>query len=131
MPVPTLMPVPAKIVCVIDDDPSVRRSTGALIRSLGWGAAFFSSAEGFMAHPSHTAYDCLICDIALEAISGIELLRRLRAAGLHTPCIFVTANATSRCREQARKHGAVCMLDKPVDPDDLVGWLSRVLNTAP
>lgn len=83
-----------------------------------------------MAHPSHTAYDCLICDIALEAISGIELLRRLRAAGLHTPCIFVTANATSCCREQARKHGAVCMLDKPVDPDDLVGWLSRVLNTA-
>ncbi|WP_249359687.1 response regulator [Cupriavidus sp. 2SB] len=122
------MPVPAKIVCVIDDEPSVRRSTGALIRSLGWGAAFFSSAEGFMAHPSNSAYDCLICDIALDAMSGIELLRRLRAAGRQTPFIFVTAHATPYHRDQAAQHGALCMLDKPVDPSDLVGWLSRVLG---
>lgn len=131
MPVLTLMPVPAKIVCVIDDEPSVRRSTGALIRSLGWGAVFFSSAEDFMAHPGNAAYDCMICDIALAAISGIELLRRLRAAGCQTPCIFVTAHATAYRRDQARQHGAVCMLEKPVDPDELICWLSRVLGAPP
>ena len=126
-----LTPVPAKIVCVIDDEPSVRSSTGALIRALGWGVSFFSCAESFIAHPSSTAYDCLICDIALEGISGLELLRRFRHAGHATPCIFVTAHGTPHNRAEAAQLGAACMLDKPVDPRELVDWLSRILGSTP
>jgi len=123
--------VPAKIVCVVDDEASVRHSTGALIRSLGWQAAFFDSAEAFLSRPDATRFACLICDIQLAAMCGLDLQRRLRDLGDPTPIIFVTAHATPSNRAKALDHGAAAILDKPVDPDALIACLCTVLGAPP
>lgn len=122
--------MPLKTVCIIDDELSVRRATGALVRSLGWSADFFSSAESFLAAVDRSAYACLICDIELGATSGIDLQRRLRGMSDTTPMIFVTAHGTPRNVAQALADGAVCVLDKPVDPEALIAQLTRIMSPA-
>lgn len=119
--------MPVKIVCVIDDESSIRRSTGVLVSSLGWHSELFESAESFLARPTAHTYDCLICDIEMGEMSGLDLQRKLRDMGDRTPIIFVTAHATRRHCELAVQHGAVCVLDKPVDPEALIAYLNSVL----
>lgn len=119
--------VPQKTVCVIDDEASIRLSTAALVRSLGHDAHAFDSAEAFFASKTQHSADCIVCDVQMLGMSGTALLTQLRASGARTPFIFVSGNVTAHDRLIAARY-AVALLEKPIDPDDLVALVVDILK---
>jgi FixJ family two-component response regulator len=117
------------VISIVDDDESVRESTGGLIRSLGYAAATFASAEDFLRSDRihHTA--CLITDVQMPGLSGMELQGRLTAGGHRMPVIFVTAFPDERIRARALEAGACGFLSKPFSDDSLIGSLNRALGS--
>jgi FixJ family two-component response regulator len=115
------------MISVVDDDEAVRVSLGALVRSLGRVAHTFASAEEFLNSVEAQATDCLIADIQMPGMTGIELQQALAAAGRRVPIIFITAFPENRIREQVLAAGAVCLLSKPCDGDTLVNSIESVL----
>jgi FixJ family two-component response regulator len=114
------------MISVVDDDESVRVSLGALVRSLGRVARTFASAEDFLNSAEAQATDCLIADIQMPGMSGIELQQALATAGRNVPIIFITAFPDNRIREQVLAAGAVCLLSKPCDGETLVNSIESV-----
>ena len=118
------------MISIVDDDESVRESTKALVRSLGYSARTFSSAEEFLdSNPDDT--NCLILDIQMKGLSGVELLERLIAQGRRTPVIFVTAFPDERVRNHVLDAGAVGFLRKPVSDEKLIRCLDTALVNYP
>ncbi|PRY06167.1 response regulator transcription factor [Paraburkholderia sp. BL25I1N1] len=117
-----------KTVCIIDDELSVRRSLESLVRSMGGEARVYRSAEAFLANGRKAPFDCVVCDIQMSAMTGIELLARLRADACEAPFIFVTGYVTARSRQEACNHGALCVLEKPLDPEELAQWIDKALT---
>ena len=115
------------MISVVDDDESVRVSLGALVRSLGHAAKTFASAADFLNSAEAHATDCLIADIQMPGMSGIELQQALATAGRNVPIIFITAFPDNRIREQVLAAGAVCLLSKPCDGETLVNSIESVL----
>jgi FixJ family two-component response regulator len=115
-------------VCVVDDDESIRLSVGALIRSLGYAAHAFPSAEAFLNSPEGAAADCLITDVQMPGLSGIDLQKALVARGDAPPVIFITAFPQERIRRQAMDGGALTFLSKPCDGDLLVRSIEEALS---
>jgi len=113
---------------VIDDELAVRQSTGALIRSMGLRARMYESAEAFLARGVGEPCDCVVCDIRMGPMSGLALLARLRKTGVLAPFIFVTAYAAPSLLEEAASKGALCVLEKPVDPAELASWILRAMQ---
>ena len=115
------------MISVVDDDASVREATKGLIRSLGYAAATFASAEEYLDsdHVADTA--CLITDVKMSGMSGVELQDRLIAAGYRTPIIFMTAFPEERTRVRALNAGALAFLSKPFDDDHLVECLNKAI----
>ncbi|ALP68055.1 response regulator transcription factor [Paraburkholderia caribensis] len=111
------------IVSIIDDDESVRVATSSLVRSLGWKARLYASAEQFMASGNLGDVTCIISDVRMPGISGIDMYRQLVGRGMLTPIIFISAFASENTRRQAFDAGAVCMLSKPVDVTDVTRCL--------
>ena len=118
------------IVSIIDDDESVRVATSSLVRSLGWNARLYASAEQFMAAGNLGDVACIIADVRMPGISGIDMYRQLTGRGVHTPIIFISAFASDKVRKQAFDAGAVCMLSKPVDVTDVTRCLDSVRTHA-
>ena len=116
------------MISVIDDDPLVRDATADLINSLGYSALVFESAEQFLDSGQVTNTSCLITDLHLPGLSGIELQSQLRVEGYRTPVIFITGFPEPRFRERAMTTGAVAFLVKPFDEADLVSSLQIALN---
>lgn len=112
---------------VVDDDESVRVSIGALVRSLGRMARTFASARDFLDSAEAEATDCLIADIQMPGMSGVELQRELVTRGRTIPIIFITAFPEGRIKEQVLAAGAVCLLSKPCDGDALVNFIEHAL----
>jgi FixJ family two-component response regulator len=118
------------MISIVDDDESVRESTKALVRSLGYSARTFSSAEEFLdSNPDDT--NRLILDIQMKGLSGVELLERLIAQGRRTPVIFVTAFPDERVRNHVLDAGAVGFLRKPVSDEKLIRCLDTALANYP
>lgn len=111
------------LVCIIDDDESVRAATTCLVRSLGFSAHTFASAEEFLQSPYVQETFCLIVDVQMPRMSGLELQSRLRAKGLSTPIIFITAYPEERTKARALNAGAIGFLDKPFDSETLIRCL--------
>ena len=101
------------LVCIVDDDESIRKATKRLIQSVGLAVEDFASAEDFLSsgHPQDSA--CLILDVRLPGISGLELQGLLRASDLQVPIVFITAHGDSQVRIKALEGGAVDFLQKP------------------
>jgi FixJ family two-component response regulator len=125
-------PVTAEIrdvIYVIDDDASVRVALERLLISAGFRARTYASAADFLAAGLPSEGSCIITDVKMPGMSGLELHRKLCEAGSHVPVIFVTAYDTEDARAQARRGGAVAYFRKPVDDQaliDAIGWaLSR------
>ena len=121
-----------RLISVVDDDRWVRESLDSLIRSIGHDVRVFASAEEFLnsAH-SHKA-DCLILDVRLPGMSGIELHHRLLAHKYGVPVIFITAHASDdRVRSEAASGWTVAYLMKPFTEDELLGALAAALNWKP
>ena len=110
------------MISIVDDDPSVREATKGLVRSLGYGAAAFASAEDFLQSDQVNDTACLITDVQMPGLSGVELQSRLIAQGNCTPIIFITAFPEQRIRARALEAGAVGFLSKPFDEDCLIEY---------
>ena len=108
------------IVAVVDDDPSVLNAAETLLNAQGFAAMVFASAEEFLDRGAVTQVDCLLLDIHLGGMSGIELRRRLQVSGSMLPVIFMTALDDEAMREQALKAGCVAFLRKPFEGRQLI-----------
>jgi FixJ family two-component response regulator len=115
-----------QLVSLVEDDRFVRDSMGRLMRSLGYIVAAFPSAADFLASPRLSETACLIADIHMPAMTGIELYRHLVAAGHTIPTILVTAYPNDLDQASALSEGVICYLRKPVDEQRL----TRCLRTA-
>ena len=118
------------LVSVVDDDRSLRESMCRLMRSLGHTVDTFSSAAEFLASPRLPETACLIADIHMPAMTGLELHRSLIDTGQRIPTIFVTAFPSDLDRARALNDGALCYLRKPVDEEDLTRYVREALRSA-
>jgi FixJ family two-component response regulator len=116
------------VVSVVDDDESVRVSIRALVRSLGYAAYAFASAEALLSSREAEASDCLIADIQMPGMSGVELQQALALKGRKVPIIFITAFPEDHIRDQVLAAGAVCLLGKPCDGGVLVNFIESALS---
>ena len=117
------MPI-TPVVSIVDDDQAVRHALGSLIRSLGWEARVFESAEEFLSSGEAADTACLISDVLMPGMSGIEMHERLRAQGHAPATIFVTACPSASVQAQVASAGALVLLAKPYDAATLTHWLS-------
>jgi len=114
---------------IIDDDASANRALGRLLRGAGFEPSGFDSAESFLADPRRPTFGCLLVDIQLTGMSGLELQRRLQSEGSHVPVIFITAHDDPGYRADAVRRGCVGFFRK-TDPGALiVDALRRALAT--
>ena len=116
------------LVAVVDDDESVRASVGSLVRAIGRTALTFASAEAFLSSAEAEATGCLIADIQMPGMSGIELQETLTTNGRRVPIIFITAYPEDRIRQQVLEAGALCLLSKPWDSNALVNFIESALS---
>jgi FixJ family two-component response regulator len=116
------------MICIVDDDESVLEATKCLVRSLGYNAVTFSSAEAFLDSGRVKGTACLITDVQMPGLSGPELQDRLISDGFRMPVIFVTAYPEERLRERVLKAGAIGYLSKPFREEHMIECLDRALN---
>ena len=115
-------------IAVVDDDEKVCQSIGRLLRAAGLQPITYPSAEAFLADKKHPQFDCLVLDVQLDGMSGIELAQRLKADGGAAPFIFITAFPDESVRRRALKAGAICFLAKPFTGPALIACLETALN---
>jgi FixJ family two-component response regulator len=116
------------LIAVVDDDESIRVMTSTLMRSLGFASRGFASAEEFLQSPERGETSCIISDVQMPGINGLELQSRLTSTNCRTPIIFITAFPDPRIQERALAGGAVCFLTKPFDGETLIQCVDRALG---
>ena len=116
------------IVYVIDDDPSIREAITSLIRSVGMSVQAFGSAKEFMASSRPNAPACLVLDVRMPGLSGLELQRELTDAGISIPIIFITGHGDIPMSVRAMKAGAVEFLTKPFRDQDLLDAIEQAID---
>ncbi|MDB5421793.1 MAG: response regulator [Brevundimonas sp.] len=114
-------------VSVVEDDDSLRIAIVGLLDSLGYRVKAYSSAETFLDDPSGHEADCIITDIQMPGLNGIELKQRLDRLGVRTPVIMVTARTDASLHARAQASGAICVLQKPFQERDLVRCIESAL----
>ncbi len=117
-----------RIVFAIDDDASMREALGRLFRSIGMRAEIFASAQDFLMFKRPDAPACLVLDVRLPGLSGLDLQHELTAAGLEIPIVFVTGHGDIPMSVQAMKAGAVEFLTKPFRDQDLLDAIHQALQ---
>lgn len=117
-----------RIVAVIDDDESVRTALRELLRSVGLSAQTFASAEDFLKSGQQQQTGCLITDIRMPGMSGLELQAKLNADRCRIPTIFITAHGDEKMKMQALRGGAVEFLAKPFDNEALLERVRTALE---
>jgi len=116
-------------VHIVDDDPAVRDALAWLFESRDLATTTWSSAEAFLDGPWQTLDGCLVVDIRMEGMSGIELLDRLRAGGCRLPIIYLTGHGDVPMAVEALKKGARDFIEKPFNDNDLVERVTAVLDS--
>jgi FixJ family two-component response regulator len=125
------MPEPPEghaVIAVVDDDPSVRRGLDRLIRSVGWKAETFASAQEFLARARAEAPACVVLDLQLPGQSGLDLQKAMGEIGLEIPIIFLTGHGNIPVSVQAMKAGAIEFLTKPVEERDLLKAIEEAVE---
>lgn len=117
----------APAISVIDDDESIRTATDSLLRSRGYTVHTFASAAEFLRSPQLNETSCVITDVRMPDMSGVELQAALRKRGLSTPFIFITAFPEESARAQALHDGAFCFLAKPFDGPTLIRYVKTAV----
>jgi FixJ family two-component response regulator len=115
-------------ISVIDDDESVRLATVDLLNSVGLACEAFASAEAFLESGRATETSCLILDVSMPGMNGLELQRQLAVAGFSIPIVFITAFPTETMRSRAFKAGAFCFLPKPYADEELLRCIDEALR---
>lgn len=120
------------VVFVVDDDESVCKSLERLMKSVGLDVRTFTSAESFLNQECHNVPGCLVLDVRMPGIDGLELQKKLATSGSQIPIIFISAHKDDREREKGLRAGAVAFLQKPFDARDIIelvkSTLSRIKN---
>lgn len=117
-------------VFIVDDDASVRRSLGRLVRAAGYEVEVFPSAREFLARPPLDAPGCLVLDVRMPGLNGLELQQAVAGAGESLSTVFITGYGDVSVGVNAMKHGAVDFLTKPVDRRELLAAIERALARA-
>jgi FixJ family two-component response regulator len=120
-----------KTIAVVDDDDSVRRALGKVLALHGYSVELYGSAEEFINVMLESEAWCLLVDIQLRDLNGIELGRELAASGLTFPIIFMTGSADETVRRQALDFGCVAFLPKPMDEDTLLAAVADAIGLPP
>jgi FixJ family two-component response regulator len=118
----------AQFIAIVDDDTSVREAAGNLFRSMGFKARAFASAEEFLNCGAIDDASCLVLDVQMPGMGGLNLQSHLAASGRHIPIVFVTGYPDDSLRVKAMQSGAVCFLTKPFDEGDLLDGLRTALT---
>ncbi len=123
------MPVQQTTIAIIDDDPGMQSATAGLLSAFGYGTETFGSGEEFLNVAATSAATCLVVDIKLGRISGLDLVRRLAAAGFELPVIFMTGCADEAIRSQAMQLGCcIAYLKKPFPASLLIEGIIRAVG---
>ena len=123
----SLQPQQSGTVYIVDDDPDVCRAVGRLVRGAGYEVREFNSAREFLVAHEPEPPGCLLLDLSMPDVNGLQLQQSLVAAGCHRPIVFLTANGDVHNTVLAMKAGAVNFLTKPVDRDELVAALAEAV----
>jgi FixJ family two-component response regulator len=118
----------SKLIAIIDDDEAMQDSLRDLMEAAGLVAGSFGSAEDFLKSDLHRKVACLIVDVRMPKMSGLELQARLKDEGCNVPIIFITAHGDAKMRIQAMRRGAVEFLAKPFDHQLLLKRVRSALN---
>jgi FixJ family two-component response regulator len=121
--------VKAPVIAIVDDDEEVCIGMTSLVRSLGYDVKTYGSAEDFLASGGRDDTACLISDVQMPGLGGLELQKILAAEGGRLPIIFITAYPDPRVRQAATDAGAMCFLSKPFEGEALIRCLERALAT--
>jgi FixJ family two-component response regulator len=119
-----------QVIAIVDDDELAREGTIDLVKSMGFIAKAFERAEDFLKSDYLNSSSCLIADVLMPGMTGIELHNRLVEAGNITPTILITSFPSDRDRARARQAGAICYLAKPFDDEDLLTCVRSALKPA-
>jgi len=120
----------ARVVCIVDDDASLRRSLRNLLMSVGVPVETFESAEAFIEALDRDSIGCVVLDVRMAGMSGVDLLRHLVASGSRIPVIMLTAHADDETRRRSLEAGAVAFLEKPVRSAALLDAVRTALSSA-
>lgn len=116
------------LISIIDDDDSMRTALSGLVRSHGYAAAAFDSAEAFLAGDGPERSSCVITDVQMPGMSGFDLKASLDERGTTAPVIMITARADASIDARAKESGALCLLRKPFAADRLMGCVAEALD---
>jgi FixJ family two-component response regulator len=117
----------APLVFVVDDDASVRRSLARLVKTAGYDAEAFASVRDFLVRPPHDGPCCLVLDVRMPGLNGLDLQEALRVAGQRLSIVFITGYRDVSVTVKAMKGGAVDVLTKPVDEEALLGAIRQAV----
>ncbi|MEI9978591.1 MAG: response regulator [Edaphobacter sp.] len=119
------------VIAIVDDDEPLHEALGSILRAAGFPISTFCSAEDFLNSPHRETTACLILDVRLPGMSGIELQRRLLADHSWMPIIFISGHADASLRDVAMRAGVIDFLSKPVRSDALLKAIRSALATRP
>jgi len=122
------LPPSDALIAVVDDDPSVRESLESLIRSAGFRVEAFASAQEFLARPLGDVPSCLVLDLQLPGLSGLDLQKQLAEVNLEIPIVFITGHGNVPASVQAMKAGALEFLTKPFAEEDLLRAIEQAIE---
>jgi FixJ family two-component response regulator len=122
---------PVALVSIVDDDESVRIATASVVRSMGWEVLTFESADAFLGSGAVHQTRCLISDVSMPGMSGIEMHACLLANGYAPPTIFITGHPTARDEAAVLANGALAYLSKPADFTIIIGNIQLALDNMP
>ena len=123
-----LSPVTVPFIAVVDDDEALCSSLVDLMRSIGYRAEPFASAESLLMSPSRFGLHCIIADVHMPGMGGLNLLHALREQGIVTPVVLITALTDEHLDEEASSRGALCLLRKPFEMGSLLDHIDRSLG---
>lgn len=115
------------LVAIVDDDKSIRDATRDLLRAAGFSTATFEDPKSFLASPSRAIAACLVADMRMRGMSGLELYEALVTSGEGIPTVLITGHPNELTQSRARQAGITCYLSKPFAPDDLLGCVRAAL----
>ncbi len=115
------------LVAIVDDDESIRNATRDLLRAAGFSTATFEDAESFLASASRASAACVVADIRMPGMTGLELYQALVASGDGIPTVIITAHPEEVTQSRAREAGITCYLSKPFAPDELLECVREAL----
>ncbi|WP_375542171.1 response regulator transcription factor [Paraburkholderia sp. CNPSo 3274] len=121
---------PVALVSIVEDDESVRESIESLIRAMGWEVLTFDSADAFLRSGAVHKTRCLISDVTMPGMSGLEMHAQLRSQGNAPPTIFITAYPTAQDESVALANGALAYLEKPVDSSVIIEKVRETIGRA-